>query len=132
MKSYTITVNGVAYDVTVEENTSVSVPVRTQKPAPAGSPKAASKIPTAGGGSVKISAGAAGKVYKIEKEAGASVKKGDTVIAGQPLLKFDMDFITSEGYPLVTPVLIVNAEDFGELEFVLLLKNNLEKRCRKW
>ena len=60
------------------------------------------------------------------------VKKGDTVIAGQPLLKFDMDFITSEGYPLVTPVLIVNAEDFGELEFVLLLKNNLEKRCRKW
>ncbi|MCI8673473.1 MAG: biotin/lipoyl-binding protein [Lachnospiraceae bacterium] len=80
MKSYTITVNGVAYDVTVEENTSVSVPVRTQKPAPAGSPKAASKIPTAGGGSVKISAGAAGKVYKIEKEAGASVKKGDTVV----------------------------------------------------
>ncbi len=78
MKSYTITVNGVAYDVTVEENTSVSVPVRTQKPAPAGSPKAASKIPTAGGGSVKISAGAAGKVYKIE--AGASVKKGDTVV----------------------------------------------------
>lgn len=46
------------------------------------------------------------------------VKKGDTVIAGQPLLKFDMDFITSAGYPLVTPVLIVNAEDFGELELV--------------
>lgn len=80
MKSYTITVNGVAYDVTVEENSSVSVPVRTQKPAPAGSPKAVSKIPTAGGGSVKITAGAAGKVYKIEKEAGASVKKGDPVV----------------------------------------------------
>ena len=56
MKSYKITVNGVTYDVTVEENTTDSVPVRTQKPA-AGSPKAASKIPTAGGGSVKISAG---------------------------------------------------------------------------
>lgn len=80
MKSYTITVNGVAYDVTVEENTTNSVPVRTQKPVPAGSPKPASKIPTAGGGSVKISAGAAGKVYKIEKEAGVSVKKGDTVV----------------------------------------------------
>ena len=79
MKSYKITVNGVTYDVMVEENTTDSVPVRTQKPA-AGSPKAASKIPTAGGGSVKISAGAAGKVYKIEKEAGASVKKGDTVV----------------------------------------------------
>ena len=29
-----------------------------------------------------------------------------------------MDFIKSKGYPLVTPVLIVNAEDFGELELI--------------
>lgn len=46
------------------------------------------------------------------------VKKGDVVKTGQPLLKFDMDFITEKGYPLVTPVLIVNAEDFGALELV--------------
>ena len=46
------------------------------------------------------------------------VKKGDIVKTGQPLLKFDMDFIKSKGYPLVTPVLIVNAEDFGELELI--------------
>lgn len=46
------------------------------------------------------------------------VKKGDVVKMGQPLLKFDMEFITSKGYPLVTPVLIVNADDFGELEML--------------
>ena len=46
------------------------------------------------------------------------VKKGEVVKTGQPLLKFDMDFITEKGYPLVTPVLIVNAEDFGALELV--------------
>lgn len=46
------------------------------------------------------------------------VKKGDIVKTGQPLLNFDMDFIKSKGYPLVTPVLIVNAEDFEELELI--------------
>ena len=67
MKNYTITVNGVAYDVTVEEN--------GQGTAPAAAPKAA-----AGAGSIKIEAGAAGKVFKIERKVGDSVKKGDAVI----------------------------------------------------
>ena len=67
MKSYTITVNGNVYDVTVEENGSVS--------APAAAPKAASAA-----GSIKIEAGAAGKVFKIEAPAGTAVKKGDTVL----------------------------------------------------
>ena len=48
----------------------------------------------------------------------ALVKEGDIVKTGQALLKFDVDFIKSKGYPLITPVLIVNAEDFGELELV--------------
>ena len=46
------------------------------------------------------------------------VRKGDLVKAGQPLLKFDRDFITSKGYPLVTPVLIVNADDYAPLELL--------------
>ena len=61
-------------------------------------------------------------VYPMSQHIGAPanplVKKGDIVKTGQPLLKFDMDFIKSKGYPLVTPVLIVNAEDFGELELI--------------
>ena len=44
MKNYTITVNGVAYDVTVEENGSVSAPAAPAAPAAraaAPAPKAA-------------------------------------------------------------------------------------------
>lgn len=87
MKNYTITVNGTAYDVTVEEGgagAAVSAPA-APKAAPAAAPKAAApaaapKAATAGAGAVKIEAGAAGKVFKIEKTVGAAVKKGDAVV----------------------------------------------------
>lgn len=81
MKSYTITVNGNVYDVTVEENGAgaaapAAAPVRAAAPAPA--PAAA---PAAGGaGSVKIEAGAAGKVFSIDKKVGDAVKRGDTIL----------------------------------------------------
>ena len=82
MKSYTITVNGNVYDVTVEENGAVSAPAaaprRAAAPAPAAAPKAAA--PAGGAGSVKIEAGAAGKVFKIEASVGQAVKKGDAVL----------------------------------------------------
>ena len=83
MKSYTITVNGNVYDVTVEENGSVAAPVaaprRTAAPAAtSAAPKAAA--PAGGAGSVKIEAGAAGKVFKIEASVGTAVKKGDAVV----------------------------------------------------
>ena len=68
MKNYTITVNGNVYDVVVEEGQgtgAVAAPV---------APKAA------GAGSVKVEAGAAGKVFKIEASVGQAVKKGDAVV----------------------------------------------------
>ncbi len=78
MKSYTITVNGNVYDVTVEENGSVSAPAAAPRRAAAAAPKAAA--PAGGAGSVKIEAGAAGKVFKIEASVGQAVKKGDAVL----------------------------------------------------
>ena len=79
MKNYTITVNGNVYDVVVEENTSgaPAAPKAAPKAAPAAAPKAA---PAGGAGSVKIEAGAAGKVFKLEKKVGDAVKKGDAVV----------------------------------------------------
>ena len=71
MKNYTITVNGSVYDVTVEEGAGNGA-------APAAAPKAAAASGSAG--SVKIEAGAAGKVFKIEKNVGDAVKKGDAVL----------------------------------------------------
>ena len=84
MKSYTITVNGNVYDVTVEETGSVSAPAAAPKraaapkAAPAAAPKAAA--PAGGAGSVKIEAGAAGKIFKIEAQPGTAVKRGDAII----------------------------------------------------
>jgi biotin carboxyl carrier protein len=80
MKSYTITVNGVAYDVTVEENTG-SAPVASKPVERPKVKKEAPKQPTSGvEGNIKVAAGAAGKVFKIETSVGQSLKKGDTVL----------------------------------------------------
>ena len=72
MKSYTITVNGTAYEVTVEENGNAAAPVaaapKAAAPAPKAAPAAAPKAaaPAAGAGSVA--------------SVGQSVKAGDSVV----------------------------------------------------
>lgn len=83
MKSYTITVNGVAYEVTVEESAGGAAPAAApaMPKAPAQTaPMPAAKAASAGAGANKIEAGAAGKVFKIDVKVGQAVKKGETVI----------------------------------------------------
>ncbi|MCI9395791.1 MAG: biotin/lipoyl-binding protein [Lachnospiraceae bacterium] len=85
MKNYTITVNGSVYDVVVEEGATSGAPAAAAPAAPRAVPKAApapAAAPAAGGaaGNVKIEAGAAGKVFKIEANVGQAVKKGDAVV----------------------------------------------------
>lgn len=93
MKNYTITVNGVAYSVTVEEVAGGVAPVApvvaapvapVVAPAPVAAPAPAAPAPAAApagaAGSIKIEAGAAGKVFKLEAKVGQAVKKGDAVI----------------------------------------------------
>lgn len=84
MKSYTITVNGNVYDVTVEEKGGNVTPVAAAPvAAPISAPVAAPapKAPVAANaGGVEVKAGAAGKVFKIEANVGQSVKKGDAVL----------------------------------------------------
>ncbi len=90
MKSYTITVNGNVYDVTVEENVggAVAAPVASAAPK-AAAPKAAAPAapvkkaaPKAAGaaGNIQVTAGAAGKVFKLEATVGQKVSRGDAVI----------------------------------------------------
>ena len=86
MKSYTSTVNGTAYEVTVEETGSVAAPApaaraaapAAPKAAPAPAPKAAA--PAAGAGAVKVTASVPGKVLKIVASAGQAVKAGDSIV----------------------------------------------------
>ncbi len=91
MKKYNITVNGKTYEVEVEELGGVAAPARPQvaapkaapapqaAPAPAAPAPAAPKAaPAAGGGTV--TAPMPGKILKVLKSQGASVKAGDVVM----------------------------------------------------
>ncbi len=97
MKNYTITVNGNVYDVTVEETGSTpSVAAPKRAAAPAATPAPAAKPATAtGAGSVKIEAGAAGKVFKLEKKVGDSVKKGDAILVLE-IMKMETPVVAPE------------------------------------
>ena len=96
MKNYTITVNGNVYDVTVEENGNgaAAAPVAAPKAAPKAASKAAPKA-AAGAGSIKVEAGAAGKVFKIEASVGQAVKKGDAVVVVEAM-KMEIPVVAPE------------------------------------
>ncbi|RHF97697.1 biotin/lipoyl-binding protein [Roseburia sp. AM23-20] len=119
MKSYTITVNGNVYDVTVEENGAVSAPAaaprRAAAPAPAAAPKAG------GAGNVKIEAGAAGKVFKIESSVGASVKKGDTILVLE-IMKMETPVVATEDGTVAS--INVSVGDMVEAGALLATLNN--------
>lgn len=98
MKNYTITVNGNVYDVTVEETGSTSgaaAPRRTAAKPAAAPAVAAAPAASAGAGSIKIEAGAAGKVFKIEKKVGDAVKKGDAVLVLE-IMKMETPVVAPE------------------------------------
>ena len=86
MKSYTITVNGTAYEVAVEETGSAAAPAPAARAAAPAAPKAAAApapkaaAPAAGAGAVKVTASVPGKVLKIVASAGQAVKAGDSIV----------------------------------------------------
>ena len=87
MKHLTVTVNGVAYDVTVEETAGGPVaPAAPAAPAPAAKPAApapaAAPAPTPAGaaGAVTVSAPMPGNILDVRVQPGASVKAGDTLM----------------------------------------------------
>ena len=81
MKYYNITVNGVAYSVSVEETAAGAAPVAapaapTAAPAPAAAPKAAAGA----AGAVTVKAPMPGNILDVKVAAGASVKAGDVLV----------------------------------------------------
>ena len=76
MKYYNITVNGVAYSVSVEETAAGAAPVAAAPAAPV-APKAA---PAGAAGSVTVTAPMPGNILDVKVAAGASVKAGDVLV----------------------------------------------------
>ena len=73
MKNYRVTVNGVAYDVVVEElGVNPYAPAPMAAPAPVAAPAAA--------GSVKVEAPMGGTVTKVLVKVGDAVKSGATLL----------------------------------------------------
>lgn len=91
MKNLIITVNGVSYDVQVEEVGASAAPRAAQPvaaaPAPAAAPAAPAAAPAAAPvakpagtqGSVKVQAPMPGTILSVKVSVGQQVKKGDTV-----------------------------------------------------
>lgn len=92
MKRYTITVNGTAYDVTVDEANGAApaqaaAPVQAAAPAPApvSAPAAAAPAPeakpavTGSEGAVKVDAPMPGTILDVKVSVGASVNSGEVI-----------------------------------------------------
>ena len=78
MKHLTVTVNGVAYDVTVEETAGGAVAPKTPAPAPAAAAPAPAAPAAAGGEPVKSPM--PGNILDVRVSAGQAVKKGDVLL----------------------------------------------------
>lgn len=95
MKSYTITVNGNVYDVTVEENTNGGAAPAVSAPIPRKAPAPALAAAPASAGSVSITAGAAGKVVDVVAAPGTAVAKGDPVVILE-IMKMETPVVASQ------------------------------------
>ena len=73
MKYYNITVNGVAYSVSVEETAAGAAPV-------AAAPAAAPAAPVVTGAGEPVNAPMPGNILDVKVKAGASVKAGDVLV----------------------------------------------------
>lgn len=95
MKNYTITVNGNAYDVTVEENGAGSAPAAA---APAAAPKAAapkSAPKAAAAGGTPINAPMRGTIVEVKVKVGDKVTNG-TVVAVLEAMKMENDIVSDK------------------------------------
>ena len=102
MKSYTITVNGTAYEVTVEETGSVSAPAaapvaapKAAAPAPAAAPKAAAPAKSGAAGSVKVNAPMPGKILAVKANVGDKVTKGQVIFVLEAM-KMENDIVAPQ------------------------------------
>ena len=82
MKYYNITVNGVAYSVSVEETAAGAAPVAAAPAAPkaAPAPAAAPKAAAGAAGADAVKASMPGNILDVKVAAGASVKAGDVLV----------------------------------------------------
>ena len=98
MKYYNITVNGVAYSVSVEETAAGAAPVAAAPVAAPAAPKAApapAAAPKAAAGAVSVKAPMPGNILDVKVKAGDSVKAGD-VLAILEAMKMENEIVAPQ------------------------------------
>lgn len=103
MKKYNVTVNGVVYEVVVEEADGTAVSAPAAAPAAAPAPKAApasapAAAPKASGaqGSIKVVAPMPGTILKLNVKVGDTLKANDLVCILEAM-KMENEIFTAEG-----------------------------------
>ncbi len=132
MKRFNVTVNGVAYDVTVEEIggaaapvaapvvAPVAAPVATPAPAPAPAPApVAAPAAPAAAGAVEVKAPLQGTVMKVIVKPGDTVKKGAPVCVIEAL-KMEND-VPAPQDGMVASVLVKSGDSVKTDEVLLTL-----------
>lgn len=92
MKNYTITVNGTAYDVTVEEAGESSAPAAAAAPK-AAAPKKPAAAPKAAAGGTPVNAPMRGTIVEVKVKVGDKVTNG-TVVAVLEAMKMENDIVS--------------------------------------
>lgn len=105
MKKYNVTVNGVVYEVLVEEAGAVSAPVAAPVVAPA---------PTAAAGAVTINAPMPGTILKVNVSVGADVKKGD-ILCILEAMKMENEILAPQDGKVATVVQSGTSVSTGDL-----------------
>ncbi len=136
MKSYTITVNGVAYEVTVEENTSINknsfinaqVPVTPNTVATKPVDNVEEKISSSANdikkeskgqqaeGSIKVEAPMPGKIVAVKATVGQTMKRGDVLFVLEAM-KMENEIVAPENGTVVS----INAASGDTVEAGILL-----------
>lgn len=105
MKKYNVTVNGVVYEVVVEEADGTAVSAPAAAPAPVAAPVAApapkaapAAAPKASGaqGSIKVVAPMPGTILKLNVKVGDTLKANDLVCILEAM-KMENEIFTAEG-----------------------------------
>lgn len=107
MKKYNVTVNGVTYEVLVEEAGVVSAPTAASAPAPVAAPTpapvaapapTAAPAPVASGsaGSIKVTAPMPGTILKLNVKVGDTIRANDLVCILEAM-KMENEIFASEG-----------------------------------
>ncbi len=98
MKTFTITVNGQAYNVTVEEGAQTSAPISApvaQAPVAPAPVAPSAPAPSAGAtGANAVKAPMPGKVLAVKVQPGQTVKSGDVVIVMEAM-KMEHEIVTT-------------------------------------